>query len=100
MTAEHEKLELELLNLDSFISSSAYAGWQTARDTEIYQIEQRILSTPPITENDRSNVLMWFGELDTVRDMKKTFEDARVTLKAEIDKIVESENQNASDTKV
>lgn len=100
MTAEREKFELELLNLDSFIESSAYSGWQSARDTEISQIEQRILSTPPITENDRSNVLMWFGELDAVKDMKKTFEDARVTLKAEIDKIVESENQNASDTKV
>lgn len=100
MTAEQEKLELELQELEIYMASSSYSGWQSARDTEISHIEQRILSTPPITENDRSNVLMWFGELDAVKDMKKTFEDARVTLKAEIDKIVESENQNASDTKV
>lgn len=100
MTAEQTKLEKHLEQLDAFMSSEAYVGYRSARDEEIRIIEQRILMTPPITEVNRAEVLLAHGELDCQRDMKKTFEDARVTLKARIDKLIERENENASDTKV
>lgn len=100
MSPEVEKLQQHLDALNAFMDSPAYAGYVIARDEEIRQIEQRILMTPPITEVDRAVVLLAHGELDCQGDMKKTFEDARVTLEARINEMIERDNQNATETKV
>lgn len=98
MTAEREKFETHLAQLDAFLASDAYVGYLSARDEEIRTIENRILMTPPITEINRADVLLAHGELDSQRDMKKTFEDARVTLKKRIDDLVEKENSGETGT--
>jgi hypothetical protein len=100
MSAEVEKLQKHLEALETFMSSDAYVGYLSARDEEIRIIEQRILMTPPITEINRADVLLAHGELDCQKDMKQTFEDARGTLKARIDEMIERDNQTATETKV
>lgn len=100
MSAEVEKLQKHLEALEAFMASEAHIGYLSARDEEIRLIEQRILMTPPITEMDRAVVLLAHGELDSQTEMKKTFEDARTTLKKRIDDLVESENSGESETKI
>lgn len=100
MTDEIKKLEEHLLALDAFIVSPAHSGYLIARDLEISDIEQRILSTPPISQDAIAVALMAFGELDCQKEMKTTFTDARVTLKGRIDEEIERDNQNATTTKV
>lgn len=100
MTADVKKLREHLEALDMFMASPAYAGYVAARVQEISDIEQRILMTPPIEEGQRSMQLMAFGELDSQREMERTFEDARLTLKARIDEAVEREIEQATTTKV
>jgi hypothetical protein len=100
MSAEVEKLQKHLEALETFMASDAYVGYVSARDEEIRIIEQRILMTPPITEINRADVLLAHGELDCQKDMKQTFEDARGTLKARIDEMIERDNQTATETKV
>lgn len=100
MSPEVEALQKHLEALEAFMASDAYVGYISARDEEIRIIEQRILITPPITETDRAVVLLAHGELDSQTEMKKTFEDARVTLKARIDETIERENKDATGTKV
>lgn len=100
MSEEVKKLEKHLAALEAFIASPAHTGYVAARQEEIDTIEQRILLTPPIDDGSRSVQLMAFGELDSQREMLKTFEDARLTLKARIDDAVERENEQATETKV
>ena len=100
MTDEIKKLEEHLTTLEAFLASPAHVGYLLARDAEISDIEQRILSTPPISQDAIAVVLQAFGELDCQKEMKTTFSDARVTLKARIDEEIERDNQNATTTKV
>lgn len=100
MTSEVKRLQEHLDALEAFMASTAYAGYVAAREQEVSDIEQRILMTPPIEEGQRSIQLMAFGELDSQKEMVKTFEDARLTLKARIDEAVERENEQAATTKV
>ena len=95
-----EELQQHLAALEAFIASPAHEGYVIARRQEINDIQQRILMTPPITEQQRSMALIAFGELDSQEEMVKTFEDARLTLKARIDKEIERENEQAATAKV
>jgi uncharacterized protein YneF (UPF0154 family) len=100
MTDEIKRLEEHLTALDAFIVSPAHAGYLLARDAEISDIEQRILSTPPISQDAIAVVLMAFGELDCQKEMKQTFEDARATLKARLDEAIDRDNESATTTRV
>jgi hypothetical protein len=100
MNDEIKRLEEHLAALDAFIASPAHAGYLLARDAEISELEQRILSTPPISQDTIAVVLQAFGELDCQKEMKTTFTEARVTLKGRIDEEIERDNQNATTTKV
>lgn len=95
-----QELQEHLKALEAFIASPAHTGYITARRQEVADIQQRILMMPPITEQQRSLQLMAFGELDSQEEMLKTFEDARLTLKARIDEEIERENEQAATAKV
>jgi hypothetical protein len=100
VTQEIEQAKLHLKLLIDFIDSPLHTKYVAARDLEIVDIQNRILMTPPITDTQRADVLMAHGELDSQQEMKKTFTDARVTLEARIDEMIERDNQNATETKV
>jgi hypothetical protein len=95
-----KEMQDHLVELDTFIGSRLHQHYVTARETEIETVKEAILMTPPISDENSAIVLMLHGELKTLSDLTKTFEDARVTLKARIDVELERENQNATDQKV
>lgn len=100
MSAELNNLKQHLIELEIFMSSRAYVGYRAARRQDIKDIEGRILLIRPDSPINIALQNQAFGELDSQKDMEKTFEAARVDLKALIDKTAESENEAASNTKV
>lgn len=92
---EHKE---HLLALDAFIASRAHVGWVAARELDIVQTEQFILSFDPVTRADEIEILKKRGELTVLRTLPTIFKDARVSLKARIDDL-ELEIQNATNKK-
>lgn len=106
MTEESEVLErIDVLQthmkaLDAFLASDAYVGYLAAQNVQIENLQTLILGMLPNSEANIAILLGWHGELTAQTQMKTVFEDARVTLKDRIDKLVEQKTQNASNRKV
>lgn len=100
MSPETQRLQNHLDALTAFMESPAYVGYISASEEEVRLVEARILLTPPITDEQQALCLMAHGELDVKKENLKIFEVARVELKARVDKSIELDNQNATETKV
>lgn len=95
-----DELQKHLKALDAFLISDAHTGYLAARNDEIESLQNLILATLPNTLDNISQILGWHGEITSQTQMKTTFEDARVTLKDRIDKLVEEKTQNATTQKI
>lgn len=93
-------LEKHLKALDAFSASDVYVGYLAARNAEIEGLQNLILITLPNTPENIALILGWHGELTSQTQMKQTFEQARVELKARIDETVERETENATNKKI
>jgi len=100
MSQDIEDKKKHLVALEAFIASPAHAGFVTAREYDVKTLHDAILMVEP---EDRKTEIEGFklrGELRYAETMVKTFEDARVSLKARIDELVELELQERDSPKV
>lgn len=88
---DKEKLKAQLESLTAFIATHAHSVYKANMQDGITTLENSILARPPITEEDRSEVLVLFGQRAQLLDNISIFESSRDELKAELAK-VESDN--------
>ena len=100
MSQEIEDKKKHLAALETFVASPAHRGFVAAREYDVKTLKDAILMVEP---EDRKTEIEGFklrGELRYAEVMVKTFEDARVSLKARIDELVELELQERDSPKV
>jgi hypothetical protein len=100
MSQEIEDKKKHLAALEDFLRSPAHKGFVAAREHDVQSLLDAILLVEP---EDRVTEIEGFklrGELRYARQMIKTFEDARVSLKERIDEMVERELQERDKTRV
>lgn len=100
MSQEIEDKKKHLVALEVFLASPAHKGFVAAREHDVRMLEEAILTVEP---EDRETEIEGFklrGELRYAKQMVKTFEDARVSLKERIDEMVERELQERANIKV
>jgi hypothetical protein len=93
MSQEVEAKKKHLEALESFIKSPAHRGFVAAREYDIKSLKESILIVEPVDRETEIEGFKLRGELRYAEQMVKTFEDARVTLKDQIDEMVELELQ-------
>lgn len=99
MSAELTEKRKHLETLKTFLQSPAYVGYLAAIDIEIERAKNTIVTIAPISREDTATLLMEHGELRCLEGDKTRFEDARVSLEAQIDEMAELELKNATETK-
>ncbi len=86
------ELKVKLAEVETFIDSPLHADYKKGVTSEIEETESNILARPPINVEETSVVLRLHGELDRLIPFLTTFETMRDSLKADIDRLVESES--------
>lgn len=96
MSEEKAKANLkqQLTQLQAFMATEAYSSRQTTLQIDIKGVKDAILSMPPITEVDRSNVLILHGRLVELENEFAFFKDSCVGLEAELLQAEELEPDN------
>lgn len=94
-----DRIREHLAALDAFMVSPAYTGHQAALKEEIRLNEQAQVAIVPDSLSNIVELLQLKGEHRCLTERLGVFEDARVSLSDRIDEIVETEIQNATETK-
>lgn len=89
-----------LAALEAFIKSAAHKGFVAARELDVENIRNAIIMVDPVDRESEIENFKLRGELRYAEQMKKTFEDARVTLKARIDVMLEAELEAREQTRI
>jgi hypothetical protein len=112
LVEQRQEKERHLAALETFLKTEAYIGYRAAREQELAEIGEAIISrTLSIggtkiddqivpSPNDFCEILRLAGEYRSQQEMLETFENARTTLKQRIDEIVERENEVSDRKKV
>lgn len=93
MSQEIESKKRHLEALETFLKGPAHKGFVAAREWDIKVLKESILMIEPVDRESEIEGFKLRGELRCMEQMVKTFEEARVTLKARIDEMVETELQ-------
>lgn len=83
-------LKKQLGELEAFMQTGAYSSRQATLKVDLADVEQGILARPPLTEEDRTNVLMLYGRRDSLLTELSFFEESCATLK---DRILDAEDK-------
>ena len=94
-----DKKREHLRALDDFLASDAFVGHQAAVRQEIRDNEQSQIAIVPDSLRNIVELLQLKGEHRCLTERLTVVEDARVSLSARIDAMVEAELQNASEVK-
>lgn len=89
LLAERQRLTAHLGELELFLKSLVYRGWQTARTTQLRRIEDDIVDIDPVDRKTEIENFKLRGERRLLQDLENQFEDTRETLKSRLDEIEE-----------
>jgi hypothetical protein len=89
LLAERQRLTQHLGELELFLKSTVYRGWQVARATQLRRIEDDIVDIDPINRETEIEIFKLRGERRLLQDLENQFEDTRETLKSRLDEIEE-----------
>lgn len=90
-------LKRQLSEVEAFLLTAAYRARQKTVEADIASLETSILAQPPVDEKTRGEVLLLYGRRHQLVLELSFFEDARDTLKAAIEKILDDETKLAID---
>lgn len=96
LLAERQRLTKHLIELELFLTTSVYAGWQTARKAQLTEIETAIVDIDPVDRAAEIESYKLRGERRLLQDLENQFEDVRETLKSRLDEIEELLQPNPS----
>lgn len=89
LLAERQRLTTHLGELELFLKSLVYRGWQVARIIQLRKIEEDIVDIDPVDRKTEIENFKLRGERRLLQDLENQFEDTRETLKSRLDEIEE-----------
>ena len=99
MSEELDQKRKHLAALELFLVSPAHEGYKAAVTAEIEANKNAQVAITPDSISNFVELCQQKGELRCLESRLTMFEDARVSLSARVDEIVEAELEDATETK-
>lgn len=88
----------QLAQLEAFMETAAYKSLQATLAEDLSDVRESILLRPPITDEDRSAVLILYGRMDELTSAVNFFEASRTHLKDLIAQAEDEETESSDNT--
>lgn len=99
MIEQRQNFQKQLAALEAFMQTPAYSSFRATLLSDIQALETGMLHSAPTTEAAMREHLVNFGRLDERRSMLTFFEDACSSLKIDIERMLDVENQEGTNNK-
>lgn len=86
---EQSRGKLHLAELDAFLESLVFKGWETARLTRLTETRDDIIDLVPVDRKSEIESYKLRGRLELMEELATFFQDSRETLKQRLDEIEE-----------
>lgn len=88
----------QLAQIEAYMQTAAYASQQDTLKGDLEAVKTAILLRPPVTDEDRSAVLILYGRLEELSDAVNFFEASRTHLKDLIAQAEDEETESSHNT--